>query len=595
MGERLRAVGVVLAMAFRADPRRAVLVIGLNLATALAFAIMPLWLKLLVNSAVGGELRRTVITGLAISVTLTATIFASWLVMNSSQVLQERTGLLIDERLARFALEVPGIEHYEQPEYLDRIALLRRERGLLGQSLTAIVEGLRVLLLVGTTLILLASVNPALLLLPVFGFATLVSGRKAENLRQHAMEETAEPFRRSEHLFDLATSAQAGKEIRIFGLSQELLTREQDLWYEIDRLRSRAGVWATLVDGAGWLLFVLGYGGAIGFAVWLAVRGETTVGDVLMTLALAAEVNRYVGAVQGIFGWVMSALAAVRRYLWLADYATSYRRRSEEAASVPPRLSRGIELDGVSFCYPGTDTVVLRDLTLHLPAGSAIALVGENGAGKTSLVKLLSGLYEPTAGKIIVDGTDLRSFDVYEWRRRISAGFQDFARFEFVARETTGVGDLASIENALAVMSALGRAGAPDLPATLPRGLETQLGREWEGGMDLSGGQWQKLALGRAMMRSAPLLLILDEPTASLDPQTEHDLFERYALASRDLAEHTGTITLLVSHRFSTVRMADLIVVMDGGRITEVGTHRELMARGGLYQELYELQARAYR
>src|SRR5690606_33691490 len=182
-----------------------------------------------------------------------------------------------------------------------------------------------------------------------------------------------------------------------------------------------------------------------------------------------------------------------------------------------------------------------------------------------------------------------------DWRSRVSAAFQDFVRWELLLREAVGTGDLARIEDRRAVMAALERAGAQDVLFTLPLMLETQLGREWEGGVELSGGQWQQLALARAMMRERPLLLILDEPTASLDAQTEHDLFTRYAQTSRHLAEQTGTLTLLVSHRFSTVRMADLIIVLEGGRVLEQGSHEELMERGGLYAELYELQARTYR
>ena len=237
---------------------------------------------------------------------------------------------------------------------------------------------------------------------------------------------------------------------------------------------------------------------------------------------------------------------------------------------------------------------MLRDVSLELPAGGVVALVGENGAGKTTLVKLLSRFYEPDTGRIAADGIDLRRFQVDEWRPRLSTGFQDFSRFEFVARETVGVGNLPAIEEVPAVEAALGRAGADDVPGTLPAGLETQLGRDWEGGVDLSGGEWQKLALGRAFMRLDPLLVILDEPTAAIDAQTEHALFERIAAeARRD--ERRGTVTILVSHRFSTVRMADHIVVLDKGRILEQGSHDKLMRNEQLYAELFRLQSRAYR
>jgi ATP-binding cassette subfamily B protein len=275
---------------------------------------------------------------------------------------------------------------------------------------------------------------------------------------------------------------------------------------------------------------------------------------------------------------------------------------------------------------------VLRDLDLFIPAGRSLAIVGENGAGKTTLVKLLARLYEPTAGCILVDGVDLRRLDPDAWRARIAAGFQDFARFELLAREAVGVGHLARIGDAAAVRGALGKAGAAQVVTSLPRSLETQLGRDWHGGVDLSGGEWQRLALGRAFMREGPLLLVLDEPTAAIDAPTEHALFERFAAAARSGASRgprpsrasggapagvepaeratpegvqqasdlgwggrRGTVTLLISHRFSTVRMADLILVLDGGRVIERGSHEELMQRRGLYAELFELQAAAYR
>jgi ATP-binding cassette subfamily B protein len=262
---------------------------------------------------------------------------------------------------------------------------------------------------------------------------------------------------------------------------------------------------------------------------------------------------------------------------------------------VPQPIARGFVFENVGFRYPDAARWALRGLDFELRAGEVLALVGENGAGKTTLVKLLSRCYEPTQGRILVDGVDLRRIPAEEWRARTSAAFQDFVRFELLARETVGIGDVACVDDATAVSAALERAHAADVSSTLPLRLETQLGRTFDGGAELSIGQWQKLALGRAMMRPAPLLLVLDEPTAALDAPTEHALFARYAGAAQRAAAANGGITLLVSHRFSTVRMADLIVVLDRGRVAAFGTHAELMRQGGLYAELYELQARAYR
>jgi ATP-binding cassette, subfamily B, bacterial len=229
-----------------------------------------------------------------------------------------------------------------------------------------------------------------------------------------------------------------------------------------------------------------------------------------------------------------------------------------------------------------------------LPAGAVIAIVGENGAGKTSLVKLLAKMYEPSSGTILIDDVPLARIRPDEWRTKLAGAFQDFHRFEFRARQTVGLGDLPKLDDDPAVTAAVARAGASDVVAGLSAGLDTQLGATWPAGIDVSFGQWQKLALARGFMRERPLLLVLDEPTAALDAETEHALFERYAAATRS-NRTDGRITILVSHRFSTVRMADLIVVMDGARVVQVGTHDELMSMPGQYAELYAIQAKAYR
>jgi ATP-binding cassette subfamily B protein len=236
---------------------------------------------------------------------------------------------------------------------------------------------------------------------------------------------------------------------------------------------------------------------------------------------------------------------------------------------------------------------VVNDVSLSLPARSVVAIVGENGAGKTTLVKLLSKMYEPTSGAILVDDAPLARMPADAWRARMAGAYQDFFRFEFRAKQTVGLGDVPRVDDEPAVAAAVDRAGAQDVVARLKSGLETQLGPTWPDGVEVSFGQWQKLALARGFMRELPLLLVLDEPTAALDAETEHALFEKYAAAARDSA--SGRITILVSHRFSTVRMADLIVVLDGARLVEVGSHAELMAKGGQYAELYHIQAAAYR
>ncbi|MGW5365710.1 ABC transporter ATP-binding protein [Actinopolymorpha pittospori] len=279
----------------------------------------------------------------------------------------------------------------------------------------------------------------------------------------------------------------------------------------------------------------------------------------------------------------------------------------------PTTLRHGIELRNVSFAYPGVERSVVRDLSVHLPAGSTVALVGDNGAGKTTMVKLLARLYDPSDGSILVDGADLRTINHQAWRSRISAGFQDFVRYEYTAREAIGLGEPSRLnapthpppgaESAARTRNdafsddsydaAIDAGDARTVIDRLPHGLDTRLGRRF-GGTQLSGGQWQRLALARAFMRERPLLVLLDEPAAALDPETEHALLDRFNAASA-ATRTTGGITLLVSHRLSTVRMADLILVFENGELTESGSHDDLMATGGSYAELFELQASAYR
>jgi ATP-binding cassette subfamily B protein len=313
-------------------------------------------------------------------------------------------------------------------------------------------------------------------------------------------------------------------------------------------------------------------------------------------LAAGSRLSAYIGATVGEIGFLRGFwMDGSRRLAWLEDYAASFAASAD--LPVPDVLRKGIDLDRVSFAYPGTTHLVLDQVSLSLPAGAVVAIVGENGAGKTTLVKLLAKMYEPTAGAILVDGQPLARMPADAWRARLAGAFQDFFRFEFRAGHTVGLGDVPRLDEEPAVVAAVDRAGARDVVSHLPAGLATQLGPTWPGGVEVSFGQWQKLALARGFMRDRPLLLILDEPTAALDAETEHALFERYAAAARGIGDDhpAGRITVLVSHRFSTVRMADLIVVLDGARLVEFGTHDELTAKGGQYAELYGIQAAAYR
>lgn len=589
----LRALHTAVAISWRADRRRYLATACLSTLVPFSVVWVAWWLKVLVDAAAAADLATALAAAAALSATGALGRLAGWTSTRLFFPLKEHTGLYLDRRLIELSTGIAGTHHHERPEYLDQIETLRQESHVLASGGNTAVAVLAVIIQAAATGVLLASVNPLLLLVPVFALPSFWAGARAERLRQSALDDTAEQRRAAQHLFELATSPAPGKELRVFGLGEEFLVRHRRLNRTIDSRLDGAGRRGLLWTAAGWSVFALGYAGALVVVVNDAVAGTVTLGDVVLALALLARINLQVAAAVGTTSALARMMRVAGRYLWLVDYAAD--QATEPGQEPPARLHSGIELRGLGFRYPGTDTDVLADVDLVLPAGTTVALVGENGAGKSTLVKLLCRFYQPSAGHILVDGVNLADLDVEAWRARLSGGFQDFARLELLAREAVGVGDLDRLDDLVAVEEALERAASTDLADALAQGLETRLGASYDGGTELSGGQWQKLALGRAMMRRRPLLVVLDEPTAAVDAETEHALFERYAAAAATLGAEVGTVTVLVSHRFSTVRMAQLIVVVDAGRVVEAGSHAELVAAGGLYAELHELQARSYR
>jgi len=422
---------------------------------------------------------------------------------------------------------------------------------------------------------------------------TVISSAWRPGVERQVEEQFAQHNRLAEHLFATATSAAAAKEIRVTGIGRDLADRRRAEWQRWFAPVARAR-WGTAIShSVAWAIFGLGYVGAVVFVV---VGIHANVGSVLLILAAGARLSSYVGGAIGEIGFLRGFwIDGSRRLAWLENYSASQVATTD--AEIPDRLVDGIRLNHVSFAYPGADRLALDDVTLHLPAGAVVAIVGENGAGKSTLVKLLAKMYEPTSGEILIDGEPLHRMRTEDWRNRLTGAFQDFFRFEFSAQHSVGLGDLPRLDDESAVDEAVARAGARDVVERLPEGLHSQLGPTWPGGQELSFGQWQKLALSRGYMRSDALLIMLDEPTASLDAETEHELFERYAQAAHvdeSASSRSGEITILVSHRFSTVRMADLIVVLDGSRLAEVGSHEQLMQRDGPYADLYRIQEAAY-
>lgn len=595
MRERVREFALVIGASFEVSPGASIVMIVLTIVQALAAPALAVAAGLLVDAAVVHDGKRALMMGLLLAGAIGARWLLGAIATYLTTRLQREVGRLLDGHLIATDGRLPGLEHHEHPAYLAQLDLLREEHWMLGFALGAAVGTLALAVQLVATGFVLLRLQPALIVLPLFGVPSLLAAARAQRRLAAASEAVVEGVRRERHLFELGTSPAAAKEIRVFGLGDEVVRRQRAEADDVIAAQHAARQSGAVGQAIGRLIFAAGYLGAVTVVAANAVTGTSPVGDIVVVVGLAGQVWDLVGRSAGSVTWLLSILRVVQRIRWLDGYAGAQSLAPANPADIPDELRHGIDLVGVNFCYPDTDRPVLEGLDLHLPAGETVALVGENGAGKSTLVKLLCGLYRPTSGRIEVDGVDLAQMDVRGWREHLAGAFQDYARFALTARESIGVGDVVALERDTNApeLAALERAGATDLLAGLPRGLATPLGTGYAGAIELSGGQWQKIALGRARMREHPLLIVLDEPTSALDPDAEHALFEHFAGAARAVRKRGG-ITLLVSHRFSTVRMADLIVVVDGRRVREVGTHEQLMACHGLYAELYALQARAY-
>ena len=583
-----------LKRAYEAEPALLGVSFLLALAAALPDALLALWIKLLADGLLGGNHTLLIVSAIGLGVSASATWFLKVISDRTQRRFRDRVAVALESHVARLQASVATIAHHERPEYLDRLAMLRDQVFVLDHMYMSVFSTCGWLLRLAVTVGLLMSVHPALGLLAIFALPTVLSSTWRPGVERAVEERAAAANRLARHLFTVATTAPPGKEVRVTRIGDRLVRERRQAWERwygpVSAARRASAAWHML----GWAIFGLGYVGAVVFvASRTGSHGGLSAGAVLLVLAAGSRLSAYISATVGEIGFLRGFwLEGSRRLAWLEDYAATVTEHMTEAA--PPRISNGIRFEHISFTYPGTSRRVLEDINLELKAGSVVAIVGENGAGKSTLVKLLCRMYPPDEGRILVDGADLARIPVEEWRGRLAGAFQDFFRFEFRARHTVGLGDMPRLEDRPAVVSAVERAGAGDVIERLPERLDTQLGATWPDGAELSFGQWQKLALARGFMRDAPLLRILDEPTAALDAETEHALFERYSAAAHG-ATSDGRITVLVSHRFSTVRMADQIVVLDGSRVAESGTHEELLAKRGQYAELYNIQAAAYR
>jgi ATP-binding cassette, subfamily B, bacterial len=403
----------------------------------------------------------------------------------------------------------------------------------------------------------------------------------AKNFRQT-------PIRRElDYLRLLGGSREAAKELKLFGLSRFLTDRFTRLSDEIyvenvalSRRRLVAGSFFSIIG-------TVGYYSAYVYVIWKTVQGILTIGTLTF---LAGAIMQASSNIQQIFSTVSSI---ADQALFLTDLLAFFEmqptiRSKPNALPAPRPILRGFEFRNVSFSYPGSSRLTLNCLNFHLHPTERVALIGENGQGKTTIVKLITRLYDPTEGQVLLDGVDLREYDLEDLYKEIGVIFQDFMRYEMRAAENIAVGRIENIDNQDLLRVAAQKSLADQVIAKLPGQYGQMLGRRFDGGVDLSGGEWQKVALARAYLREAQVL-ILDEPTAALDARSEFEVFKRFAELT------TGKMALFISHRFSTVRMADRIVVLENGKIAEEGSHDQLARRGGRYAEMFEMQASSYR
>ena len=500
-----------------------------------------------------------------------------------SQLTNHVNGLIIRKAISL------DLQFFENPLFYDTLQNARRQADTSALNIVnATLQMLQQVITLISLVVLLLRFSPWLVVIVIAAaIPSFLSQSQFAERAFRAVTRRAPEARLLNYLEQLLTGSDTVKEIKLFGLGESLLKRYQTLFVQF-YLEDRAIAERRTMAGLGWgLLSNAAYYGSYAWIVLRTVAGQITLGDMTMFLALFRQSQ----------GSIRALLDSLNRLyesnLFLDNLMTYLELQPQLAVPVngriaPSPIRYGIEFRGVSFRYPGSDAYVLRDINVHIKPGERIALVGLNGAGKTTLIKLLTRLYDPTEGQILLDGIDLREYDLKSLHQRFGVVFQDFVRYQFTVRENIGFGQVDSLDNMARIQDAAERGGAAPIIANMPQGFETMLGRRWERGQELSGGQWQKIALSRAFMRDAEVL-VLDEPTSALDAEAEYEVFRRFG-------ELIGDRTaVLISHRFSTVRMADRIMVLSAGKIIELGSHAELMQLDGAYARLFNLQAEGYR
>lgn len=574
--------------------------IGMVIVTLLT-AFTPLaqaWLsKLIIDTIVDGLNRKlpveTSIGNVLPYVLMEFVVFTLSIANNQIRNLLEhianaRLGHSISNAIMRKALEL-DLAYFEDADFYDKMQRAQDEVSyrplnvvnnsfLLVQNLITMISLVALLLAFGplVAVLLLGGVIPS-----------FIAQLKYSKLRFSLLTWYSPEARRQEYWKYIMTSNNAVKEIKLFGLGLPLLNRYNELFWTYYKKDTAIGIRSTIIGLLWGLVSTASYYAAFGWVVYRTLNGEITLGDLTLYLTVLRQSQ---GSFQGLFHSIGEIYEGS---LYMSNLFTFLGLKPKVAAPdkshpVPRPFRQGIEFQDVSYKYPGREDWALRHLDLKIGPEEKLALVGSNGAGKTTLVKLLTRLYEPTEGRILLDGVDLRNYDLAELRQRIGVIFQDFVRYEATARENIGFGQVDMLDDETRVLAAARQGGGDTVVAELPKGYDTTLGRMFDQGHELSGGQWQKIALSRAFMRESEVV-VLDEPTSALDAEREYEIFQKF----RELT--SGKMALLISHRFSTVRMADRIAVLEDGKIIELGPHQELLALNGTYARLFNLQAEGYR
>ena len=504
------------------------------------------------------------------------------------QLIQLQLANQIRSEIIRKALTL-DLAFFEHPDFYDRLQNARREGGYkpvelindtfqIVQSMITLISFAALMLRFSPWLVLILLATS----IPAFIAETRFSEQGFRLLTRRAPE-----TRQINYLSRLLTEDTAAKEIKLFNLGSTLLKRYKTLFDKFFQEDKSLAVRRALVGFSLGLVATLGFYGSYAWIVWRTVQGMISLGDMTLYLSIFRQG-------QSTFQSILAGIGNIyENNLFMAHYFEFLELKPQLQIAEPPKkltasLTRGIEFRGVGFRYPESDEWVLRGIDLKILPGEKIALVGHNGAGKTTLVKLLSRLYDPTEGAILIDGTDIRELDPLDLRQKIGVIFQDFVRYHLPVSENIGFGQIEAADRMDKIIDSARKSGADAMIGNLPQGYQTMLGRWFHGGHELSLGQWQRVALARAFMRDAEIL-VLDEPTASLDAQTEYEIFQHF----KELTD--GKMAILISHRFSTVRMADRIVVIERGRVAENGSHEELLRREGIYARLFSMQAEGYR